>query len=158
MLSRFYLSMAGLTTEGAYDGSNIATDFNRGVRNAYYLDLAKKAAKKCIEEGPYKLVDKYGDLFSVAGTNNNSESIFQLQWLKGSTSAIGGCANPMPAFFSWSTMVGETNWGNATYASYDIVRAYDPKDRIRRHATIATVGEYYPQLNKKNGGYTYNET
>lgn len=158
MLSRFYLSMAGLTTEGAYDGSNIATDFNRGVRNAYYLDLAKKAAKKCIEEGPYKLVDNYGDLFSVAGTNNNSESIFQLQWLKGSTSAIGGCANPMPAFFSWSTMVGETNWGNATYASYDIVRTYDPKDRIRRHATIATVGEYYPHLNKKNGGYTYNET
>ena len=158
MLSRFYLSMAGLTTEGQYDGNNIATDFNRGERNEYYLDLARKAAKKCIEEGPYSLVSNYGDLFSVAGTNNNAESIFQLQWLKGSTSAIGGCANPMPAFCSWSTMVGEVNWGGATYASYDIVRTYDPKDRIRRHYTIATVGEYYPNLNKKNGGYTYNET
>ncbi|MEE1346446.1 MAG: RagB/SusD family nutrient uptake outer membrane protein, partial [Bacteroidales bacterium] len=149
---------AGLTTEGQYDGTNIATDFNRGERNEYYLDLARKAAKKCIEEGPYSLVSNYGDLFSVAGTNNNAESIFQLQWLKGSTSAIGGCANPIPAFFSWSTMVGEVNWGGATYASYDIVRTYDPKDRIRRHYTIATVGEYYPNLNKKNGGYTYNET
>lgn len=158
MLSRLYLSMAGLTTEGQYDGSNIATDFNRGQRNPYYLDLARKAAKKCIEEGPYALVSNYGDLFSVAGTNNNSESIFQLQWLKGSTSAIGGCANPMSAFFSWSTMVGEVNWGGATYASYDLVRTYDPKDRIRRHYTIATVGEFYPNLNKKNGGYTYNVT
>lgn len=159
ILSRVYLSMAGLTTEGQYDGSNEATDFNRGTRNPYYLDLAKKAAKKVIEEGPYKLVSNYGDLFSVAGTNNNSESVFQLQWLSGSTSAIGsGCANPMPAFFSWSTMVGETNWGNATYASYDIVRTYDKADRIRRHATIATNGEYYAHLNKKNGGYTYNET
>ncbi len=159
MLSRLYLSMAGLTTEGQYDGTNEATDFNRGTRNTYYLELARKAAKKCIEDGSFALVKNYGDLFSVEGTNNNSESVFQLQWLKGATSAIGsGCANPMPAFFSWSTMVGEVNWGNATYASYDMVRAYDKKDRIRRHATIATVGEFYPHLNKKNGGYTYNET
>jgi hypothetical protein len=158
ILSRVYLSMAGLTTEGQYDGTNVATDFNRGVRNPYYLDLAKKAAEKCIA-GPYKLLDNYGDLFSVEKNNNNEESIFQLQWLSGSTDAIGwGCNNSIPAYFSWSTMVGETNWGNATYASYDLVRTYDPQDRIRRHYTIATVGEYYPDLNVKNGGYTYNVT
>lgn len=40
ILSRMYLSMAGLTTEGEYNGSNIATDFNRGSRNTYYLDMA----------------------------------------------------------------------------------------------------------------------
>lgn len=158
MLSRIYLSMAGLTTDGQYDGENIATDFNRGSRNTYYLDLAKKAALKCIE-GPYSLLPNYGDLFSVSTWNNNSESVFQLQWLQGSTDAVGwGGVNSISAFFSWSTMVGETNWGNATYASYDIVRTYDPADRIRRHATIATVGEYYPHLNVKNGGYTYNVT
>ena len=44
MLSRVYLSMAGLTTSGQFDGSNEATDYNRGTRNQYYLDLAKKAA------------------------------------------------------------------------------------------------------------------
>lgn len=159
VLSRVYLSMAGLTTEGEYNGTNIATDFNRGTRNPYYLDLARRAALKVIEEGPYSLVGNYGDLFAVPTTNNNSESVFQLQWLQGSTDAIGwGANNPMPAFFSWSTMVGETNWGNATYASYDLVRAYDKQDRIRRHYTIATVGEEYPDLNVKNGGYIYNET
>lgn len=159
MLSRVYLSMAGLTTEGRYNGNNVQTNHDSGTRNTYYLDLAKKAALKVIEEGPYELLDNYGDLFSVAKTNNNSESIFQLQWIAGSTSAVGSdCTNPMPAFFSWSTMVGETNWGNATYASFDMVQTYDKKDRIRRHHTIATVGELYTHLNTKNGGYIYNET
>lgn len=60
ILSRMYLSMAGLTTEGEYNGSNIATDFNRGSRNTYYLDMARKAATKVIEEGPYSLLDNYG--------------------------------------------------------------------------------------------------
>ncbi len=159
LLSRMYLSMAGLTTDGEYNGSNIATDFNRGSRNTYYLNMARKAALKVIDEGPYSLLDNYSELFAPATCNNNSESIFQLQWLQGSTDAIGwGCNNSMTTYFGWSTMVGEQNWGNATYASYDLVRTYDPQDRIRRHCTIATVGEYYPELNTKNGGYTYNVT
>ncbi len=160
ILSRVYLSMAGLTSDGEYNGSNIATDHNRGTRNPYYLDLAAKAALKCIE-GPYSLMDEYGDLFQVKNWNNNRESVFQLQWLAGSTSAIGaGCNNAISAFFGWSTMVCEVNWGNATYASYDLVREYTDPDEFpyRRHATIATVGAYYPDLNVKNGGYTYNET
>ena len=92
MLSRVYLSMAGLTTSGAYDGTNIETNFNDGVRNEYYLDLAKKAALKCIE-GPYALLPEYKQLFAVETWNNNSESVFQLQWLKGGTDAIGWGAN-----------------------------------------------------------------
>ncbi|WP_294608739.1 RagB/SusD family nutrient uptake outer membrane protein [uncultured Bacteroides sp.] len=159
LLSRMYLSMAGLTTDGEYNGSNIATDFNRGSRNSHYLDMARKAALKVINEGPYSLLNNYSELFAPATCNNNNESIFQLQWLQGSTDAIGwGCNNSMTTYFGWSTMVGEQNWGNATYASYDLVRTYDPQDRIRRHCTIATVGEYYPELNTKNGGYTYNVT
>lgn len=158
MLSRVYLSMAGLTTDGQYDGTNIETNFNDGKRNAYYLDLARKAAIKCIE-GPYALLPEYKQLFAVPTWNNNSESIFQLQWLKGSNDAIGwGGGNALSAFFSWSTMVGETNWGNATYASWDMVREYDPADVIRRHATIATVGAFYDDLNTENGGYTYDVT
>ncbi len=158
MLSRVYLSMAGLTTTGEYDGTNAETNFNDGVRNEHYLDLAKKAALKCIE-GPYELLPEYKQLFAVPTWNNNKESVFQLQWLKGSNDAIGwGGGNSLSAFFSWSTMVGETNWGGATYASWDIVREYDSADVLRRHATIATEGAFYDDLNKENGGYTYNET
>lgn len=160
ILSRVYLSMAGLTTDGEYDGNNIATDYNRGSRNPYYLDLSRRAALKCIE-GPYALLADYRDLFRVKTWNNNAESVFQLQWLTGATSAIGwGANNGLSAYFGWSTMVCEVNWGNATYASYDLVREYDdPADfAMRRHATIATSGEIYEELNTKNGGYIYNET
>ena len=82
MLSRVYLSMAGLTTEGRYDGTNVATDFNRGTRNEYYLDLARRAAMKVITESNFSLMEKYGDLFKIEN-NNCKEDMFQLQWLQG---------------------------------------------------------------------------
>lgn len=150
ILSRVYLSMAGLTTEGEYDGSNIATDYNRGVRNPYYLDLSRKAALKCIE-GPFRLMSEYGDLFELATIDNNSESVFQLQFMKGDPQGgMGfGCNNQMTAFFGWSTMIADGNWGGSTIGSYDLVKTYDPKDRKRRHASICTYGETYEKL----GGY-----
>ena len=83
MLSRLYLSMAGLTTSGPYDGTNVATDFNRGSRNEYYLDLAKKAALKVIKESDAKLLDSYAELWGASTINNNSESLFQLQFIAG---------------------------------------------------------------------------
>ena len=159
MLSRIYLSMAGLTQEGEFNGNNIATDPNRGVRNDYYLDLAKKAALKVIEESSFALMDNYADLFTYEN-NNCKEALFQLQWLIGSTDAIGWGANQsITAYFGWSTMVADaTNWGNATYASWDLVRSYDPKDKVRRYSTIATYGDFYPELYKKGSGYTYGVT
>ena len=160
MLSRVYLFMAGLTTEGQYDGNNVATDFDRGTRNPYYLDLAKKAALKVINDGGYKLMDKYGDLFLISN-NNCAEDIFQLQWNTGSTDAIGwGCNQSISAFFGWSTMVADgTNWGGATYCSWDLFQEFQQsKGDKRMHECVASYGETYPELNQKGGGYTYGVT
>lgn len=158
MLSRFYLSMAGITTSGQYDGSNIATDFNRGIRNEYYLNLAKKAAKKVIDDSSFKLMDNYADLFKIAN-NNCAEDMFQLQWLSGSTDAIGwGCNQDITAFFGWSTMVSDgTNWGGATCCSWDLFQEYENGD-LRKHENIAAYGDYYADINVKGGGYTYGVT
>lgn len=166
MLSRFYLSMAGLVSgDGRYDGTNIVTNFNRGTRNTYYLNAAAQAAKKVITESSAKLVPEFGDLFSneLTKANNNSESLFQLQWLTGSTDAIGwGANNSIAAFFGWSTMVSDgTNWGGATYCSWDLWKEFnlEPGDAaVRRHYSVASIGEVYPEFNKKNGGYIYGET
>ncbi|MGB3776571.1 MAG: RagB/SusD family nutrient uptake outer membrane protein, partial [Leeuwenhoekiella sp.] len=68
MLSRFYLSYAGLSENP-----------NSGTRDQQLLDLSKMAAAKVIEEGPYTLLDDYADLFQV-DNNNNAESLFALQW------------------------------------------------------------------------------
>ncbi len=167
MLSRFYLSMAGLTTEGRYDGTNVATDFNRGSRNTYYLNAAKKAAAIAIEQGPFKLADTYAELFSAANFNNNDESIFQLQFQAG---AEGGMAQSMTRFLAWSTTVNQGNsWGGSTYCSYDLweeFKEYEDAtlgttvdDAIRRHNCVASYGETYPELSANpEKPYVYGET
>ena len=159
MLSRLYLSMAGLTTDGIYNGNNKATDPNRGQRNTYYLDLAKKAALRVINESSYALMDNYADLFKYEN-NNCKEALFQLQWLTGSTDAIGwGCNQAITAFMGWSTMVSDaTNWGGAVYASWDLFNSYEPQDIIRRNATVTSYGAHYPEIYVKGGGYTYGVT
>jgi len=171
-LSRVYLSMAGLVSgDEAYDGKNIATNFDRGTRNTYYLDLARKAALKVIEESGAQLLADYGDLFSndLSVSNNNAESLFQLQWLTGSTDAIGwGCNQSITSFFAWSPMVsdGGINWGGATYCSWDLWKEFNmEKTRngqpdLRRHWCVASLGEEYPELGKDDNGvpYTYGVT
>lgn len=167
MLSRFYLSMAGLTTSGRYDGTNVATDKNRGTRNEYYLDAAKKAAALVIEQGPYQLADTYAELFAASTFNNNSESIFQLQFQAG---AEGGLAQSMTRFLVWSTQVNQGNsWGGSTFCSYDLWEEFkeyeDPTlgtkidDAIRRHNCVASYGETYPELSANpEKPYIYGET
>lgn len=165
-LSRVYLSMAGLVSGNeAYNGSNIADNFDRGYRNTYYLDLAKKAAKKVIDNSGAKLLDDYGDLFSndLGKSNNNAESLFQLQWAQGSTDAIGWGANQaIAAFFGWSTMVADgTNWGGATYCSWDLWKEFNQEKTtsgqadLRRHWCVASIGEEYPELGTDDEGNPY---
>lgn len=155
MLSRVYLSMAGLTTNGAYDGTNTQTNFNSGVRNEYYLDLARKAALKVIEESNAELLETYEALFAYQTINNNSESLFQLQFMPGTS--VGGAAQSMTRFLAWSTMVADTDaWGGATYCSWDLYNEFksyaDPTlgvtvdDAVRRHYSVASYGEEYPEL------------
>lgn len=169
MLSRVYLSMAGLTTDGLYNGSNVATDFNRGTRNQTYLDLAKRAALKVIAESGAGLIDNYGDLFAAKSFNNNSESLFQLQWLPATQANSSACGNTMVRFLAWSTMVADKDaWGGATYCSWNLweeFKTYKDEtlgktvdDAVRRYYSVASYGEFYPDMNMKNGGYTYGET
>ena len=169
MLSRVYLSMAGLTTDGLYNGSNVATEFNRGTRNQTYLDLAKRAALKVIAESGAGLIDNYGDLFAAKSFNNNSESLFQLQWLPATQANSSACGNTMVRFLAWSTMVADKDaWGGATYCSWNLweeFKTYKDEtlgktvdDAVRRHYSVASYGEFYPDMNMKNGGYTYGET
>ena len=167
MLSRFYLSMAGLVAgDSRYDGSNAQTNFISGVRNNYYLTAAKKAAETVIEKGPYKLADTYAELFSASNFNNNDESIFQLQWQAG---APAGLAQSMTRFLAWSTQVNQGNsWGGSTYCSYDLWEEFkeynDPTlgavvdDAVRRHNCVASYGESYPELSATETPYVYGET
>jgi hypothetical protein len=148
MLSRVYLSYAGL--------HNI-DDRNGGVRDAEYLELARKAAEKVILESGLELNEDYAELFSLDG-NNDPESLFALQWVGGTTEY--GITNTQQAYFAWNSEItgDDAAWGYYTFASWDMIREYAPEEQVRLHSTFATYGAEYPEINQAAGGYLYEET
>lgn len=141
MLSRFYLAFSG-----------VSDDPNSGVRSEEYLELAKKAALKVIEEGPFKLMAKYESLFDI-DNNNNVESIFALQWVP---NGDYGVTNTQQAYFAAGSDItnDDAAWGYWTRATYDALTEYSAKD-IRRKETWMTAGDYYADIQVSNGGYTH---
>ncbi|WP_245583655.1 RagB/SusD family nutrient uptake outer membrane protein [Salinimicrobium xinjiangense] len=139
MLSRVYLSYSGL-----HDGPN------SGSRNQELLDLAKMAAAKAINEGPYALMNNYADLFKIEN-NNNQESMFALQWVP---NAEWGANNTHQAYFALGSEItgDDAAWGAWTRATYDVLLEYERNDK-RRKATWMADGDFYPEINKANGGY-----
>jgi hypothetical protein len=148
MLSRVYLSYAGL--------HNI-DDRNGGVRDTEYLEMARKAAQKVCEESGLQLYEDYYELFTLEG-NNSQEDLFSLQWVGGTTEY--GITNTQQAYFAWNSEItgDDAAWGYYTFASWDMIREYAPEEDVRLHATFATYGAEYPDINQAAGGYVYEET
>lgn len=142
MLSRVYLSYSG-----------ISSDPNSGVRNVEYLELARKAAKKVCDESGLKLMDNYADLFKIEN-NNNSESLFALQWVPNGNY---GVTNTQQAYFANSSDItgDDAAWGYYTMASYDMMVEYEAQDSLRRKATFMAYGDFYPEISKASGGYKF---
>lgn len=140
MLSRVYLSYSG-----------VSDNPNSGTRNEEYLDLAKKAALKVINEGPYVLMDNYADLFKIEN-NNNTESMFALQWVPNGDYGVN---NTQQAYFAFSSDItgDDAAWGYWTRASYNVLQEYEPTDN-RRKATWMADDDFYAEINKSNGGFT----
>jgi hypothetical protein len=144
MLSRVYLSFAGLSDNP-----------NSGTRNQTYLDLAKKAAEVVITQSDYQLMEDYAELFKIEN-NNNPESIFALQWVP---NGDYGVTNTQQAYFACGSEItgDDAAWGYWTRASYDILLEYETTD-LRRKATWMGYGDYYPEISKATGGFTYEKT
>lgn len=140
MLSRVYLSFSG-----------VSDNPNSGTRNQAYLDLAKKAAEKVMSSGPYALMTNYEDLFMI-DNNNNTESMFALQWVPNGDYGVN---NTQQAYFALGSDItgDDAAWGYWTRASYNVLQEYESKD-LRRKATWMGNKDHYSSINKANGGYT----
>ena len=141
MLSRVYLTYAGYSDNK-----------NSGTRNSEYLELAKKAALKVIENKNFSLMDNYADLFKIEN-NNNSETLFALQWVANSDTY--GESNTIQNYFAYGSDVTGTDraWGGATVAQPNAVWEYEQGD-TRRKATWMAYGDFYPELMSDKGGLT----
>ncbi|HXS57382.1 MAG TPA: RagB/SusD family nutrient uptake outer membrane protein [Hanamia sp.] len=143
MLARFYLTRAGVESTG-------------GTRNQTFLDSAKYYAADVINNSGKKLLSNYADLFKYP-YDNNSESLFELQWVFSGTSAWG-TNNSMPEYLAFSPDISFGGWGGDKSCTWWLLSQYDGfslqpdgtlKGRTldqRLHATFMLPGFTYPEI------------
>jgi hypothetical protein len=145
MLARFYLTRAGVESSG-------------GSRKQEFLDSAKYFAADVINHSGKALLSNYESLFKYP-YDNNSESLFELQWVFSGPNAWG-TQNSMPEYLAYSPDISFGGWGGDKGATWWMIKQYDGiveqsddtlKGRTldqRLHATFMLPGFYYPEITK----------
>jgi hypothetical protein len=110
MLARFYLTRAGVESNG-------------GVRNQSFLDSAKYYADRVIKNSGRSLLKNYADLFKYP-YDNNSESLFELQWVA-LPGGQYGTGNSVPSYLNYSADISVEGWGGDKGATYWMLSLYD---------------------------------
>lgn len=117
-------------------------------RSEYYAK-AKELAATVIETSGLTLATNYADLFTVEG-NNNPESLFAIQCMTGTW----GSGNARNANWSRSARIADQQWGGGLGPTLSLQNTYSSDD-LRQKSVFMTQGNYYSELDKANGGYTY---
>jgi hypothetical protein len=145
MLARFYLIRSGVDANGA------------GSRDQVYLDSARYFADRVINMSGASLLQNYADLF-LYPYDNNSESLFSLQWVY--SPGGWGTQNSTPAYLSYSSDIDNGNgWGGDKSATFWMLSQYDGFARSitgdtlqgrtldqRLKATFMLPGFHYPEI------------
>lgn len=140
ILSRLYITAA------CYARGNKFTSSRWPISASEYYLKAKDAAFKVINDGKYKLMDDYEQLFRMQN-NNNSESLFSLQFVPGSS--IYGTGNRNQDWLALNTTItdGLTAYGGSIFASGDLVELMHNRGEIsRKKATFFYPGATYDYM------------
>lgn len=122
---------------------------------------ARNFAKQVIDLNVYQLMENFADNFELSSSDNNAESIFQVQY---TGCGAFGTGNAQQAFFApWGEGITKDRdgWGSQiptgpqlSNPGTTILDAYSPED-LRKNPTIMTANVFYPTVNASDGGYTY---
>lgn len=143
ILARLYITAA------CYARGNKFSSKWTTTAEAYY-DMAKAACEKVLADGNYSLMSDYEQLFRVQN-NNNSESLFALQFVPGSSTY--GTGNRNQDWLAYSTTVtgGLTAYGGSLFASGDLVQIMHNRGELsRKKATFFYLGATYSYLTGNN--------
>lgn len=150
MLSRLYLTAANYAHGNNFSSTYLQRNQINGtiptntILAQWYYDQVKLLTTDIISNGTqYKLMSDYEELFRVQN-NNNSESLFSLQFIPGST--ILSNSNGSLAYVA--NLTGNLPaYGTSRYASYDVVHlsAID-KGMSRSRANFFMYGQTYNYL------------
>jgi starch-binding outer membrane protein, SusD/RagB family len=144
MLARFYLTRSGVESTGSLG------------RNQSFLDSAKYYAHDVIQNSGKSLLPNYADLFTYP-YDNNSESLFELEWVY--APGTWGVQNSAPAYLAYSGDIANGDgWGGDKGATWWMLSLYDGfkasgdtmlKGRTldqRLKATYMLPGASYPEI------------
>lgn len=133
MLAKVYLSMA--------------SHLNNAESDAWFTK-AKELAQDVIEKSGLSLWPDYATLFDIAA-NNNPESLLAIQCI------VGGYGYGNAHNCNWSrTSCADQAWGDGKGPTVNLQKQYEEGD-LRRQWVYMSDGDYYPNINKADGGYTY---
>jgi len=111
MLARFYLTRAGVGSEGS------------GTRDQAFLDSAKYYSERVIKQSGASLLGNYANLF-LFPYDNNSESLFSLQWVF--SAGAWGTQNSTPAYLAYSGDIANGDgWGGDKSATWWMLKQYE---------------------------------
>ncbi|KQX14427.1 RagB/SusD family nutrient uptake outer membrane protein [Flavobacterium sp. Root420] len=129
-----------------------------GILAKVHLTLNEYAESSALTQkiigNQYTLIQDYGNLFSSPENNNSAESMFALQWKAIATE--WGTQNTNQAYIvpgGTGITGGGDGWG-VYLPSISLQAGFEPKD-TRKKNTIMTDGDFYPELLKNQGGFTY---
>lgn len=130
-------------------GVTMAAHTDMGFDREALFAQAAADALQCINLRPDIESIPFATLFDVEA-NNGPESLLAIQ-----CGVLGwGFGNGHNVAWSRSSVIADQTWGAGKGPTISLQDIYDPNDG-RRMWTFMTAGDYYPNLNKANGGYTY---
>lgn len=150
MLARFYLTRSGVEPGG-------------GTRNQSFLDSAKYYAQRVIQSSGKSLVTPFENLFKYP-YDNNSESLFELQWTFVPGGPGYGLGNAAVSHFNPNGDISTDGWGGDKAATWWMLSQYEgftaQGDTMlqgrtldqRLRATFMLPGFSYPEISQKKSG------
>lgn len=117
-------------------------------RNALYAQAAADAKEVIDAKTPIQNID-FSTLFDV-DSNNGEESLLAIQCM------VYGYSYGNNRNVSWarSAVIADQQWGGGKGPTIALQSLYDQSDK-RRKWTYMTLNDYYANLDKADGGYTY---
>ncbi|MBR1425921.1 MAG: RagB/SusD family nutrient uptake outer membrane protein [Paludibacteraceae bacterium] len=133
LLSKVYLTMASHLDD---------------PRSDEYYGRARDLAADVINNSGLSLWSDYSTLFDIAA-NNNPESLLAIQCI------VAGYGYGNAHNCNWSrTSCADQAWGDGKGPTVNLQKQYEDGD-LRRQWVYMSEGDYYPNINKADGGYTY---
>ena len=139
ILSRLYITAACYAR-----GNKFSSRYTKSAQE--YYDMAKAAAKQVCENPNYSLMADYEQLFRPQN-NNNSESLFALQFVPGSSEYGVGNRNQDWLAYSTTLTDGLAAYGGNTFVSGELVKLmHDRGELKRKKATFFYPGAVYDYI------------